>query len=100
MVDANSNNLRNRPSAPMTRPSLLLRVRNLNDAESWREFIELYGPLIMRYLKRKHVPHDDAVELTQEVLQIVATHIAKFEYDPARGRFRGWLWTVAKNLAI
>jgi hypothetical protein len=30
----------------LTRPSLLLRVRDSADQEAWQEFAELYGPLI------------------------------------------------------
>lgn len=81
-----------------TRASLLLRVRDLQDRESWEEFLELYGPLILRYLRRTGVAQQDAVDLTQDVLQMVVKHIGSFEYDPGRS-FRAWLRTIARNRA-
>lgn len=81
-----------------TRPSLLLRVRDLGDQTSWDEFVVLYGPLILRFLRRIGVAQHDAPDLVQDVLVIVATHIGSFQYDPAK-RFRAWLKTVARHRA-
>src|SRR5262249_38136023 len=39
----------------------------------------------------------DAADLTQDVLQAVARASRRLEYDPERGTFRGWLFTVARN---
>ncbi|KPK61772.1 MAG: hypothetical protein AMK73_07805 [Planctomycetes bacterium SM23_32] len=82
-----------------TRPSLLLRLRDPRDAESWREFAELYGPLVLRYLRRIGVSGDDAPDVAQEVMQIVLKQMPRFDYDPAKGTFRGWLYTVTTNRA-
>ena len=81
-----------------TRPSLLLRVRDLRDQKSWNEFVELYGPLVLRYLRRIGVPPQDAMDLLQDVLQIVVRHIGSFQYDPGKS-FRAWLRTIATNRA-
>ena len=83
-----------------TRTSLLLRVRDMNDQESWNEFEEIYGPLTLRYLRWLGVPREDALDLVQDVLRIVATRIGNgtFQYDPNQP-FRGWLRTVGRNLA-
>jgi RNA polymerase sigma-70 factor (ECF subfamily) len=83
---------------PRTRPSLLLRVRNLGDQRSWQEFVELYGPVILRYLKRVGVPKRDAADLAQDVLRIVVQQIGTFEYDAGRS-FRAWLRTIATHRA-
>ena len=79
-----------------TRPSLLLRVRNLRDQKSWDEFVELYSPLVLRYLRRIGVPNQDALDLLQDVLGIVVRHIGSFEYDPGKS-FRAWLRTIARH---
>ncbi len=79
-----------------TRPSLLLRVRSMEDERSWNEFFELYGPLVLRYLRYRGISADDALDLSQDVLLIVARRIKTFEYDESRS-FRGWLRKVAEN---
>jgi RNA polymerase sigma-70 factor (ECF subfamily) len=83
--------------SPDTRPSLLVRIRDGADGEAWRLFVDLYGPLVYG-LGRKHGLQDaDAADLTQEVLQSVAAAVRSLVYDPRRGKFRGWLYTIARN---
>src|SRR5436190_1008328 len=50
-----------------TRLSLLGRVRDLADGESWREFHAIYQPLICGYLRGLGLKEPDAHDLTQEV---------------------------------
>jgi len=82
-----------------TRASLLQRVRNLGDQQSWNQFVELYGPIILRYLRRMGVADPTDRDLAQEVLTLVMQRIGTFEYDPQRGRFRAWLWKITRNRA-
>jgi RNA polymerase sigma-70 factor (ECF subfamily) len=82
---------------PGTRPSLLLRLRDHQDAEAWGEFIRLYAPLVHRYARRHGLQDADAADLTQEVLRGVSGGVGRLEYDPARGSFRGWLFTLAHH---
>jgi RNA polymerase sigma-70 factor (ECF subfamily) len=39
----------------------------------------------------------DAADLTQEVLARVAAAARGLDYDPARGSFRGWLFTIVQR---
>jgi RNA polymerase sigma-70 factor (ECF subfamily) len=82
---------------PATRPSLLLRLRDLTDRGAWQQFVDVYAPLVDAYFRRRGVQSADAADLTQEVLEVVATGIARFEYDRRRGSFRGWLYAIARN---
>jgi RNA polymerase sigma factor (sigma-70 family) len=82
----------------LTRASLLLRIRDNRDAEAWGQFVEIYAPLVYALARRHGVQDADAADLTQEVLQTVLRSAPTFVYDPARGSFRGWLLTVARNL--
>lgn len=83
-----------------TRASLLLRLQDLRDRESWEQFVEFYGPMILAFLRRLGVSHNDALDLSQDVLQIVMVQIGtgRFVYDPSK-RFRAWLKTVTRNRA-
>src|SRR5262245_17098223 len=84
-------------SSLATRASLLLRIRDPQDRMAWGEFVALYAPLIHAYGRRRGLQDTDAADLTQEVLCRVARSAGGFEYDPARGSFRGWLLTVTLN---
>jgi RNA polymerase sigma factor (sigma-70 family) len=85
------------PEAPVTRPSLLVRIRDPQDVDSWRQFVDLYAPLIYGLARRRGFQDADAADLTQEVFRTVAVAVRTFDYDPRRGSFRGWLYTVARN---
>lgn len=84
-------------SSLATRASLLLRIRDPRDRMAWSEFVTLYAPLIHSYGLRRGLQDFDAADLTQDVLCRVAQSVEEFQYDPARGSFRGWLFTVTLN---
>jgi RNA polymerase sigma factor (sigma-70 family) len=83
--------------SPCTRPSLLVRLRDARDHDAWRQFVEVYGPLIYGYARKQGLQDADAADLMQETLGVVAGAIKQLQYDPARGSFRGWLFTVVRN---
>ena len=87
-------------SVPETRPSLLLRLRDAADHDAWRTFLEIYEPLIYRLARQRQIQDADAREVTQEVLLSVAGAIDRWEADPAKGSFRGWLKTITRNLVV
>lgn len=82
---------------PPTRASLLLRVRDPQDAAAWGEFVDLYAPLVYGYVRKQGLQDADAADLTQEVLGAVAGAVGRLDYDPARGAFRNWLFTVVRR---
>jgi RNA polymerase sigma-70 factor (ECF subfamily) len=85
------------PDSATTRPSLLLRIRDLGDRQAWEEFVEIYAPLVYGFARKHGLQSADAADLTQEVLRAVAGAAGRLEYDPRRGSFRGWLFTVVRN---
>ena len=85
---------------PPTRASLLVRIRDARDDGAWVRFVEVYGPLVYDYGRRQGLQDADAADLTQEVLLAVAGAAGRFAYDPRKGSFRGWLFTVARTKRI
>ncbi|HKI31588.1 MAG TPA: sigma-70 family RNA polymerase sigma factor [Gemmataceae bacterium] len=82
---------------PPTRASLLLRLRDAQDGEAWREFVDLYAPLVYGYARKQGLQDADAADLCQDVLRAVAGAVGRLEYDPRRGAFRNWLFTVVRH---
>jgi RNA polymerase sigma-70 factor (ECF subfamily) len=79
---------------PPTRASLLVRLRDPRDEAAWREFVDLYAPLVYGYARKQGLQDADAADLGQDVLAAVAAAIGRLEYDPRRGAFRNWLFKV------
>src|SRR5579872_2082079 len=84
--------------APPTRLSLLIRLRDHQDHLAWATFVDLYAPLIYGYVRKRGLQDADAVDLTQTCLRRVAAHVGSLEYEPRHGHFRGWLFTIVRNL--
>src|SRR5690349_13735023 len=82
---------------PLTRVTLLARLKDGRDADAWREFVQLYGPVVYRFARNRGLQDADAADLMQDVLRSVARNAHRMEYDPSRGTFRGWLYTVTRN---
>jgi RNA polymerase sigma-70 factor (ECF subfamily) len=83
--------------SPVTRASLLIRLRDGQDKEAWRQFVQLYASLIYGFARKRGLQDADAADLMQEVLRSVASAAGRLEYDPQRGSFRNWLYTVTRN---
>jgi RNA polymerase sigma factor (sigma-70 family) len=82
---------------PTTRASLLVRLRDPRDEAAWREFVDLYAPLVYAYARKQGLQDADAADLSQVVLNAVAGAVGRLEYDPLRGSFRNWLFTVVRS---
>ncbi len=80
-----------------TRETLLIKIRDAADSEAWEEFHALYKPLIYSYAASKGLQSADAEDVTQDSLKAVASAIRNFEYDPAKGTFRSWIYQVVRS---
>lgn len=77
-----------------TSVSLLERLRSVPDEASWRRLVELYTPLLRRWLRHHLLPAADADDLSQEVLTVVVRELSHFEHNGRPGAFRTWLRTI------
>jgi RNA polymerase sigma-70 factor (ECF subfamily) len=82
---------------PATRASLLVRLRDPRDGAAWTEFVDLYAPLVYGYLRKQGLQDADAADLSQDVLGAIAVAVGRLDYDPRRGSFRNWLFTVLRR---
>jgi RNA polymerase sigma factor (sigma-70 family) len=79
-----------------TRLSLLKRVRDPRDAESWQHFFQKYWKLIYQLALRHGLTDFEAEEVVQLTMISVSENLPKFRYNPAKGSFRSWLLTQAR----
>lgn len=80
-----------------TRITLLDRVRQTQAGDAWAEFVGVYDSLIESWLRRQSIPHADADDIRQEVMQTVVREIRNFDHNGRPGAFRNWLRRITAN---
>ena len=82
-----------------TQIDLLAAVRDAGDTRAWSRFYQLYATMVNHFARRLGLPEADANDVTQEVMVVAHRSLQDDVYDPAKGRFRAWLYGIAKNRA-
>lgn len=80
-----------------TRVSLLIKIKDGSNAAAWQEFDAIYRPMLNRFARTYGASEADAEDVVQQCMSAIHAHIKHFDYDPAKGRFRGWLKTLVNN---
>ena len=80
-----------------TRQSLLSRLRDRDDRESWQTFFDLYWRLLYNVARRAGLDDADAQDAVQDTVASVAQEMPGFRYDPARGSFKQWLFCIVRR---
>jgi RNA polymerase sigma-70 factor (ECF subfamily) len=86
-----------------TRYSLLSRLQNRDDQDSWKDFFDIYWRLIYSIALKSGLTEAEAQDAVQETIICVAKDIEKFRRDQSLGSFKGWLrnltrWRIADQL--
>ena len=86
-----------------TRPSLLARLKDTQDEQSWQDFSDIYSKLIRGFAIKAGCTEDEADEVVQETLISAAKNLPEFRYDPKVCSFKTWLlnlshWRVKDQL--
>ena len=84
-----------------TRTSLLRRLKQWEDQESWRDFFNTYWKLIYGAAIKAGLNDAEAQDVVQDTVIAVAKKIEDFKYDPALDSFKGWLlYLTRKRIAL
>src|ERR1700720_805237 len=86
-----------------TRKSLIGRLKDWNDQESWKAFFDTYWKLIYSTAIKAGLRDAEAEEGVQETVISVLKSMQEFQYDKTRGSFKSWLlrlttWRIADQL--
>lgn len=78
----------------VTNPTLLLRIQHAEPRPrelAWQEFRDRYGPIIAGFARKLGARPQDFDDIIQDVMMGFYAKAPTFVYDPAKGRFRGYL---------
>jgi RNA polymerase sigma-70 factor (ECF subfamily) len=86
-----------------TRYTLLSRLEDREDQDSWKDFFDTYWRLIYSVALKSGLTEAEAQDVVQETIISVARDIQKFKRDRTLGSFKGWLrniirWRIADQL--
>src|SRR5438552_1596056 len=79
-----------------TRWTLIERLKNWDDQESWRQFFETYWKLIYGVAIKSGLTHPEAQDVVQETVMSVCKSMRNFKADPAYGSFKAWLLNLTR----
>ena len=78
-----------------TRWTLIERLKNWDDQESWRQFFDTYWKLIYGVAIKSGLTHE-AQDVVQETVISVCKSMHTFKADPAYGSFKAWLLNLTR----
>ena len=77
-----------------TSATLLERIHRLDDQAAWDRFYQLYTPWIHHCALKSGCKPAVADDIVQETFTSLLKNFPQFNYEPHRGRFRGFLKTI------
>src|SRR5438046_9319011 len=79
-----------------TRWTLIERLKNWDNQESWRQFFETYWKLIYGVAIKSGLTHPEAQDVVQETVMSVCKSMHNFKADPTYGSFKAWLLNLTR----
>jgi len=86
-----------RASSTKTSATLLSEIRDNGSEEAWAAFESRYREMLVRFCRSLGVQHADSEDIIQAVFAKLLIGLQNFEYDPARGRFRDYLFRCVRS---
>lgn len=80
-----------------TNTALLAGLKDSRNEECWKQYVDRYRPLIVRYCERVGASGDEAEDLAQSSLMTFARAYREGQYDRSKGRLRSWLFGIVRN---
>lgn len=80
-----------------TRLSLLTRLRQSDDHTGWQEFFDSYWRLLYGVARKAGLNDAEAQDAVQDCVITVSQQMPKFQYDPERCSFKGWLLMILRQ---
>lgn len=77
--------------------SLLERLSNHSDDADWRRMLDIYTPLLRRWLASYQLAESDIDDVLQDVFKTLFKEIAHFRHNGHTGAFRRWLRLTIVN---
>jgi len=81
----------------MTSPTLLNKLKDTDDEESWDEFYQLYSTLIVSFCRQRGLPEQMSLDVLQETMVSLLRVIPSFEYNKQKGKFRSFLLRIVDS---
>ena len=79
-----------------TRWSLIKRLKNREDQDSWQEFFDMYWRLIHGTAMKAGLTHGEAQDVVQETVIAVCRNLSKLKTRSDAGSFKGWLLQMTR----
>ncbi len=81
-----------------TQPSIFSRLRANPESTEWDTFCDRCSPVVFSVAMAHGLSEPDARDAVQDVMLRLYKNMGHFRYDPARGRFRNYLYTITLNV--
>jgi len=83
-----------------TRESLLSRLKDWEDRNSWQDFFDTYWKLIYAVAIKAGLPEAEARDVVQETVVAVAKQMRDGGYDRTKSSFKNWLCLINRRRII